>query len=94
MTASARCSWQATETINCFHWCPEKCPWEKGPPENYPQENYPPEKCPRKVVLLVFRCCCQLFIFKLFVVTSFRGLSRTPATFIMDPIVILVNDIN
>ena len=35
-----------------------------------------------------------MFIFKLFIVTSFKGVPRTPAKSIMDPLVTLVNGIN
>ena len=55
--------------------CREKWPRKKSPPEKSPQENWPPENYPpeiRKIVL-------QFFIFKLFIVTSSRDVSRTPA---------------
>ena len=35
-----------------------------------------------------------MFIFKLFIVTSFKDVSRTPATSIMDPLMTLVNGIH
>ena len=35
-----------------------------------------------------------MFIFKLFIVTSFEDVSRTPATSIMDPLMTLVNGIH
>ena len=46
---------------------------------------------PRKIVSLYL--ILQLFIFKLFIVTSFRDVSRIPATSLMDPYVTLINSI-
>ena len=67
-----------------------KSPLAKCPPGKLVPGKMPPQK--NIYILLVFRCC--LYIFKLFIVISFRGLSRKPATFIMDPLVTLINGIN
>ena len=72
-----------------FRRCPEKCPREKNPqencsPENYPPEILPPEKLPpgklspKKLsyqIIVAFNIVLQLFIFKHFIVPSFRGVS-------------------
>ena len=64
-------------------------------PENYPLEICPQENChqkiaPRKIVLLDFTIL-HLLIFKLFIVTSFRGVSKNPAVSIIDLLVSIVN---
>ena len=68
--------------------------WKTSPAQLPSQENLPPEICLPKIALLVVRCSWRyftMFIFKIFIVTSFRGASRTTATYIMDILVTLVN---
>ena len=53
--------------LDCLIGCPEKCPRKKSPSENCQLENcapknYPSEKWSRKIVLLVFRCCCWHYL--------------------------------
>ena len=70
-----------------------KMPREKSPTENSFRENCPPQK----IVLLDF-CYFWHYLpvapFKNFIVTNFRGVSRTPATSIIDFLVTVVNGIN
>ena len=68
-----------------FMWiCPkERCsimvPEKMLPPEICLQENSPPPKKLFYYIFFVFDIILQLLIFKLFIVTSFRGVSRTPS---------------
>ena len=87
---------------------PKKCPRKYAPQENAPpRKNAPPqENCPQEKLFnlgkfnrftslfVAVDIILQLLIFKLFIVTGFRGVSRTPATSIMDLLVTLVNSIN
>ena len=83
---------------------PQKnCHPDNFPRKNATQENCSPENCPFPpplppklfyqsfVASVIF---LQLFILKLFIVTSFRGISRTPATSIIDLLATVVNGIN
>ena len=86
----------------------ENCPPENYPQEIYPQENCPPKKClSGKLPLgklpieklfystfVAFNITLQLLIFKLFIVTSFGGVFRTPAVPIIDLLVSVVNGSN
>ena len=69
----------------------EKCPPEKFLLGTLPTGKTPPKDCFTSFLLLL---TLLLFIFKLLTVTSFRGVSGTPATSIMDPRVTLVNGID
>ena len=71
----------------------KKVPQEKSPRKINPV-NMPPRKiAPRKIVLLDF-CCLTVVHFKLFIVTSFTGVSGTTSTSTMDLLVTVVNGIN
>ena len=90
--------------LNTLKRCPEKCPHEKSPPENCPLT--PEKMLPRKIApritaprqkkkkFIAFDIILRLFLLKIFIVTSFRGASRTPATSIIDLLVTVVNGIN
>ena len=83
-------------------------PPEKLPPGKLPPRKLSPEKMSRRKIapgkmtpkncftsfLVVVDIILKLFIFKLFIVTSFRGVSITPATFIMDFLLGLADGIN
>ena len=56
----------------------------KPPPENFSQENCYPEKCPPPPLFAPVKIVLQLFLFKFFIVTSFKGVSSTLALSIMD----------
>ena len=76
----------------------------KIPPESFPLGKCPPGKLlpgempqPKQKFCLFFIAVdilLQLFIFKIFIVTSFESVSRTPTTSIMDLLVTLINGIN
>ena len=76
---------------------------EINPSENCPPENYPPQICsPRKIAPQNTasqensprkNCFIVDIILQLFIVSSFRGVSRTPEISIMDLLVTLVNGI-
>ena len=89
--------------------CPEKCPpWKKTPAkslqENCPPENYPRKYVPREIAHRInvpqeknftrFLLLLRLFLLKLFKLTSFRNVSRTPATSIVHLLVTVVNSID
>ena len=67
----------------------------KKNPEKLPPGNILPGKLPPGKLFYLFfvDIILQLFIFELFIVTSFRGVSRAPATSIMNLLVTLVNGI-
>ena len=68
----------------------KKCPQERNSPENCPQENCPRKTTPEKLFdysFVVIDVVLHLFNFKLFIITSFRGVSSSPAASIMDPLV-------
>ena len=73
-------------------WVFGKCPGKKAP-----QKTAPEKIAPQKIVLLDF-CYFWHYLpvvpFKNFIVTNFRGVSRTPATSIIDFLVTVVNGIN
>ena len=73
-------------------WVFGKCPGKKAP-----QKTAPEKIAPQKIVLLDF-CYFWHYLpvvpFKNFIVTNFRGVSRTPATSIIDLLVTVVNGIN
>ena len=79
---------------------PRKLPPENYPPEISPQENCPPppENCPPGKLFLqifvAFNIILQFLIFKLFIVASFRGVSRTPVVSMIDLLVTVVNGSN
>ena len=83
---------------------PEKiAPGKLTPGNMSPQENGPPVKCPPEkfpteklfyYIFVSFGIILRLFLLKLFIVTSFRGVSRTPATSIIGLRVTVVNGIN
>ena len=83
---------------------PRKLPLRKLSPGKMPllpPENYPLEKCPPVKLLPVkmapqncFTSFSLLLTCWLFIVTSFRGVSKTAATSVMDSLVTLVNDVN
>ena len=95
--------------IWCLEKCPwEKSPRDKSSRENCPPENYPPEKyspgklpagkiSPEKLffyIFVAFDTILKLFLLKLFIVTSFRSVSRTPATSVINLLVTVVKGIN
>ena len=61
------------------------------PRKNAPQKNCSPDNClPEKLfyqIFVAFDIILRLFLLKLFIVTGFRGVSRTPATSIIDLLV-------
>ena len=63
-----------------------------------PQENCSPEKCPPgklfHQIFVAFNIILQFLIFKLFIVASFRGVSRTLVVSIIDLFVTVVNGSN
>ena len=65
-------------------------------PGNNPTKKIAPEKMPpRKIVSLdFFNIILQFLIFKLFIVASFRGVSRTPVVSMIDLLVTVVNGSN
>ena len=71
-----------------------KIPPRKKPPGNVPCRKLPPGKLPPEKIppknsftsLVVVDIILHLFIFKFSIVTSFRDVSGTPATSIMDPL--------
>ena len=84
-------------------------PGNKPPKKFAHRKNAPPDKCPppgklpagklppRKIVLLdfcSFNIILQFLIFKLFIVASFRGVSRTPVVSIINLLVTVVNSKN
>ena len=83
---------------------PEKCAPENYPPKISPQRKLvpgklPPGKMPLRKIAPLGKLFHQIFvafniiflIFKLFIVTSFRGVSKTPAVSIIDLLVTVVN---
>ena len=69
---------------------PGKMSSGKLPPGNKPLEN-----CPLlRKIFVASNIILPFFIFKLFIVTSFRGVSRTPAASIIDILVTVVNGSN
>ena len=82
---------------------PGKKPPRKLPPRKLPPGNMPHRKialrniAPRKLVLLHFLLLLTLSfscLFSNFIVTGFRGVSRTPAVSIIDLLVSVVNGSN
>ena len=74
---------------------PHKCAPRKIAPRKYtPHENYPPWHLPPPSLEKLLYIIIRLFLLKLFIVTSFRGVSRTPATSIKDLLVTVVNASN
>ena len=75
---------------------PEKVTPGKLTPGNNPTKKIAPGKMPpRKIVSLdFFNIILQFLIFKLFIVASFRGVSRTPVVSIIDLLVTVVNGSN
>ena len=67
----------------------------KLPPGKLSPGNILPGKLPPGKLFYLFfvDIILQLFIFELFIETSFRGVSRAPATSIMNLLVTLVNGI-
>ena len=64
---------------------PEKIdPWKITPWKYAPKENCPPKSCFTRFVLLL----------TIFIATSFRGVSRTPKTSVIDLFVKVANGIN
>ena len=59
-----------------------------------PDENCLPEKDPPKNCFSSFFPSFAVDIFKLFIVTSFRGVSSTPAAYVTDLCVTLINGMN
>ena len=51
-------------------------------------QNVPPKNCFPSLILLLLTLL-QLFIFRLFIVISFKGVSSTPATSILDTLITL-----
>ena len=93
----------------CPEICPrKKCPPRNlhqrkiAHRENCPQENCPtPPHHPKKMhskklfyyIFVVVNIILQFF-YKLFIVTSFRGMSRSPVTSVIDALVTVINGIN
>ena len=75
-----------------------KLPKKIAPQKKAPQKNFPPENClPGKLfhqIFVAFNIILQFLIFKLFIVASFRGVSRTPVVSIIDLLVTVVNGSN
>ena len=71
----------------------KNAPRKNVPQENCPPENYPPGKLFHQI-FVAFNIILQFLIFKLFIVASFRGVSRTPVVSIMDLLVTVVNGSN
>ena len=73
-------------------------PGNKLPKKIAPQKNFPPENClPGKLfhqIFVAFNIILQFLIFKLFIVASFRGVSRTLVVSIIDLVVTVVNGSN
>ena len=73
----------------------------KNFPGNFHEGKLTPEKCPpgklppKKIVSPdFFNIILQFLIFKLFIVASFRGVSRTPVVSMIDLLVTVVNGSN
>ena len=62
-------------------------------PGKLPPGKLPPEKL-FYYFFAAFDIILRLLLLKIFIVTSFRGVSRTPATSIIDLLVTVVNGIN
>ena len=82
--------------------CPGKLPPRRMLPPKFappPTPNNSPPPPPKKkgltrfLLLLTLSYRCSFFL-QIFMVTSFRGESRSPATSIIDLLVTVVNDIN
>ena len=73
--------------------CLEKCPREKSPPEKCLPRKLPLGKLFYQI-FVAFNIILQFLIFKLFIVTSFRGVSRTPVVSMIDLLVTVVNGSN
>ena len=64
------------------------------PPQKFPRWKLPPEKGPPKNCFSSFFSYFAVDIFKLFIVTSYRGVSSTPAAYVTDLCVTLINGMN
>ena len=79
--------------------CPEKLPSRRmllpkiAPPPTIALPKKKKKGLTRVLSLLTLSYRCSFFL-QLFMVTSFRGESRSPATSIIDILVTVVNDIN
>ena len=77
---------------------PRKLPPGKLPQKICPQGNCPQDKCPPGEkfyqIFVAFDIILRLFLLKLFKLTSFRNVSRTPATSIVYLLVTVVNGID
>ena len=75
----------------------KNCSPGKLPPGKLPHPAPSPEKMHSKklfyYIFVVVNIILQFF-YKLFIVSSFRGMSRSPVTFIIDALVTVINGIN
>ena len=70
------------------------CVRKNAPGKKAPQKRAPRKLPSRKIVLLNFVAFDIILRLFLYVVTSFRGASRTPATSIIDLLVTIANGMN
>ena len=90
-----KCPWEKSPLKKA----PEKvAPGNMRPPENVPPKKCPPGKLPPEKLLysifVAFDIILRFFLLNLSIVTSFRGVSGTPATSIINLLVTVVNGIN
>ena len=79
-------------------WAPGKLPLGKCHPGKMPPGKLPPGQLPHEklfyLIFVAFDIILRLSLSKLFIVTSFRGVSRNPSTSIIDFLVTVVNGIS